>query len=55
MDTYTIAYTVKSAVNRAKVGVYREGKEEYDILLSAADGARASIHRGPFEHGVGTL
>ncbi len=32
LDTYTIAYTVKSAVNGAKVGTYREGKDEYDIV-----------------------
>ena len=32
LDTYTIAYTVKTAINGAKVGVYREGKDEYDII-----------------------
>ncbi|MBN2034428.1 MAG: efflux RND transporter permease subunit [Deltaproteobacteria bacterium] len=32
LDAYTIAYTVKAAVNGVKVGVFREGKEEYDIL-----------------------
>ena len=32
LDTYTIAYTVKAAINGVKVGVYREGKDEYDII-----------------------
>jgi multidrug efflux pump len=32
LDTYTVAYTVKSAINGAKVGVFREGKDEYDII-----------------------
>jgi len=32
LDTYTVAYTVKAAINGAKVGVFREGKDEYDII-----------------------
>jgi multidrug efflux pump subunit AcrB len=48
LDAYTIAYTVKAAVNGVKVGVYREGKEEYDILarLPAKDrGSLESLRR----------
>ena len=43
LDTYTIAYTVKSAINGAKVGVYREGKDEYDILARLPEKDRQSI------------
>ena len=37
LDTYTIAYTVKTAINGVKVGVYREGKDEYDIIARLPD------------------
>jgi multidrug efflux pump subunit AcrB len=43
LDTYTIAYTVKSAINGAKVGVYREGKDEYDIIARLPEKDRRSI------------
>jgi len=43
LDTYTIAYTVKSAINGTKVGVYREGKDEYDILARLPEKDRQSI------------
>ncbi len=43
LDTYTIAYTVKSAINGAKVGVYREGKDEYDIIARLPQEDRRSV------------
>ena len=43
LDTYTIAYTVKAAINGAKVGVYREGKDEYDIIARLPEKDRQSI------------
>ena len=43
LDTYTIAYTVKAAVNGVKVGVYREGKDQYDILARLPEKDRKSI------------
>ncbi|MBU2499527.1 MAG: efflux RND transporter permease subunit, partial [Proteobacteria bacterium] len=43
LDTYTIAYTVKAAINGVKVGVYREGKEEYDILARLPEKDRRSV------------
>ncbi|MFH1123456.1 MAG: efflux RND transporter permease subunit, partial [Pseudomonadota bacterium] len=43
LDTYTIAYTVKAAINGVKVGVYREGKEEYDILARLPERDRRSV------------
>lgn len=43
LDTYTIAYTVKAAVRGAKVGVFREGKEEYDILARLPEKERHSV------------
>ncbi len=43
LDTYTIAYTVKTAINGAKVGVYREGKDEYDIIARLPDKDRRSL------------
>lgn len=43
LDTYTIAYTVKSAINGVKAGVYREGKDEYDILARLPKHDRQSI------------
>ncbi len=43
LDTYTIAYTVKAAINGVKVGVYREGKEEYDIIVRLPDKDRHSV------------
>ena len=43
LDTYTIAYTVKSAINGVKAGVYREGKDEYDIIARLPENDRKSI------------
>ncbi|MDQ7782766.1 MAG: efflux RND transporter permease subunit, partial [Desulfomonilaceae bacterium] len=43
LDTYMIAYTVKSAINGSKVGVYREGKEEYDIMVRLPETHRRSV------------
>ena len=43
LDTYTIAYTVKTAINGAKVGVYREGKDEYDIVAKLPEKDRQSV------------
>ncbi|MGD9321066.1 MAG: efflux RND transporter permease subunit, partial [Desulfobacteraceae bacterium] len=43
LDTYTIAFTVKAAINGSKVGVYREGKDEYDILARLPEKDRRSM------------
>ena len=43
LDTYTIAYTVKAAINGVKVGVFREGKDEYDIIARLPDKDRRSV------------
>ncbi len=43
LDTYTIAYTVKAAINGVKVGVFREGKDEYDILARLPEKDRRSV------------
>ena len=43
LDTYTIAYTVKAAINGVKAGVYREGKDEYDIIARLPQRDRSSI------------
>ena len=43
LDTYTIAYTVKAAINGVKAGVYREGKDEYDIIARLPKRDRQSI------------
>ncbi len=43
VDTFTVAYTVKAAVNGAKVGVFREGKDEYDIIARLPDRDRHSV------------
>ncbi len=43
LDTYTIAYTVKAAINGAKAGVYREGKDEYDIIVRLPEKDRKSL------------
>lgn len=43
LDTFTVAHTVKSAINGAKVGVYREGKDEYDIIAKLPEKDRQSI------------
>ena len=43
LDTYEVAYTVKAAINGAKVGVYREGKDEYDIIAKLPEKDRQSV------------
>lgn len=43
LDTYSVAYTVKAAINGAKVGVYREGKDEYDIIAKLPQKDRQSV------------
>ncbi|MBN1829240.1 MAG: efflux RND transporter permease subunit [Deltaproteobacteria bacterium] len=43
LDAFTIAYTVKAAINGVKVGVYREGKDEYDIVARLPEKDRQSI------------
>jgi len=43
LDTYTIAYTIKAAINGVKVGVFREGKDEYDIIARLPERDRHSI------------
>jgi len=43
LDTYTIAYTVKAAINGVKAGVFREGKDEYDIIARLPQRDRRSI------------
>jgi CzcA family heavy metal efflux pump len=43
LDTYTVAFTVKTAINGGKVGVYREGKEEYDIVARLPEKDRRSV------------
>lgn len=43
LDTYYIAYTIKAAVNGVKVGVFRDGKDEYDILARLPERDRHSV------------
>ncbi|MDD4952984.1 MAG: efflux RND transporter permease subunit, partial [Desulfovibrionaceae bacterium] len=43
LSAYDIAYTVKAAINGAKVGVYREGKDEYDIKARLPEKDRHSV------------
>jgi multidrug efflux pump len=43
LDTFTVAYTVKAAINGAKVGVFREGKDEYDIIAKLPRKDRESV------------
>jgi CzcA family heavy metal efflux pump len=43
LDTLTIATTVKSAINGVKVGVFREGKDEYDIIARLPEKDRRSV------------
>ncbi|MGE4293989.1 MAG: efflux RND transporter permease subunit, partial [Desulfovibrio sp.] len=43
ISAYTLAYTVKAAVNGAKVGTYREGKDEYDIVAKLPEKDRTSV------------
>jgi multidrug efflux pump subunit AcrB len=43
ISAYTLAHTVKAAVNGAKVGTYREGKDEYDIVAKLPKKDRTSV------------
>lgn len=43
LSALTVATTVKAAVGGAKVGVYREGKDEYDILVKLPEKDRRSV------------
>ena len=43
LDTFTIAYTVKAAINGVKVGNYRSGKDEYPIIARLPERDRQSI------------
>jgi len=43
LDTFTIAYTVKAAINGVKVGVFREGEDEYDIVARLPERDRQSV------------
>jgi multidrug efflux pump subunit AcrB len=43
LDTFTIARTVKAAINGIKIGVFREGKDEYDIIGRLPESERHSI------------
>ncbi|NDV21392.1 efflux RND transporter permease subunit [Desulfovibrio sp. JC022] len=43
LDAFTIAQAVKTAINGFKVGVYREGKDEYDIIARLPKEERDSL------------
>ncbi|WP_415712781.1 efflux RND transporter permease subunit [Maridesulfovibrio sp.] len=43
LDAFTIAQAVKTAINGFKVGVYREGKDEYDIIARLPKQNRDSL------------
>ncbi len=43
LDAFTIAQAVKTAINGFKVGVYREGKDEYDIVARLPKEDRDSL------------
>lgn len=43
LDTLTIAYIVKAAVNGVKVGTFRQGQDEYDIVARLPEKDRQSI------------
>ena len=43
INAMTIAQTVKSAINGSKVGVFREGKDEYDIVARLPQKDRQSV------------
>ncbi|WP_319541819.1 efflux RND transporter permease subunit [uncultured Pseudodesulfovibrio sp.] len=43
LDAYTISQAVKTAINGLKVGVYREGKDEYDIVARLPKKDRDSL------------
>ncbi|ACS79013.1 efflux RND transporter permease subunit [Maridesulfovibrio salexigens] len=43
LDAFTIAQAVKTAINGVKVGVYREGKDEYDIVARLPKDERDSL------------
>ncbi|WP_279388688.1 efflux RND transporter permease subunit [Pseudodesulfovibrio tunisiensis] len=43
VDAFTVARAVKTAINGFKVGVYREGKDEYDIIARLPEKNRDSL------------
>lgn len=43
LDTYTIAFTIKGAIQGVQVGNYREGNDEYPIIARLPDKDRRSI------------
>jgi multidrug efflux pump len=43
LNTYMVAYTVKTAINGTEVGEYREGKDEYDIVARLPEKDRRSV------------
>lgn len=43
LDAFTIAQAVKTSINGFKVGVYREGKDEYDIVARLPKENRDSL------------
>lgn len=43
IDAFTVAQAVKTAINGFKVGVYREGKDEYDIVARLPKENRDSL------------
>ncbi len=43
LSTATISRTVKAAISGDKLGVYREGKDEYDIVARLPEGRRQSF------------
>jgi multidrug efflux pump len=43
LDTFSIARTIKAAINGIKIGVFREGKDEYDIIGRLPESDRQSI------------
>jgi len=43
LDAFTVAQAVKTAINGFKVGVYREGKDEYDIIARLPKENRDSL------------
>lgn len=43
LDTWTIAYTIKSAINGVKIGNFRQGKDEYPIIAKLPEKDRQSL------------
>ncbi|MBW1708870.1 MAG: efflux RND transporter permease subunit [Deltaproteobacteria bacterium] len=43
LDTYTIAYTIKAAINGVKVGTFRQENDEYPIMARLPERDRQSL------------